>query len=268
MRASRTALRALLVGAALYAGVCIVARLMYRRALYPAPHRAPVATPLGAKLLSATASDGAPVHALDFTRPSDRGTVVFFHGNGELADDAIPFAETLRRRGLGAVLVEYRGYGASAGAPAPTEEGLYADAEAVLAALARREGGGGPLVLVGYSLGSGVAAEMAARGHGKGLVLLAPFTSLPDLSSRRWPMLPMSIIPPDRFETLAKAPRIAVPSCVLHGDRDDVVPFDMGEAVAKALPNARFVRVEGASHVDLFAKAEGAIVDAVIELAR
>ena len=75
------------------------------------------------------------------------------------------FARALRARGLGVVLVEYRGYGAARGG-SPTEEGLYLDAESALDMLAARGIGAERVVLSGVSLGTGVAAEMARRGRG------------------------------------------------------------------------------------------------------
>src|SRR5690349_14078991 len=80
------------------------------------------------------------------------------------AEGIAGYAHALRAHGLGVVLVEYRGYGHSPGRP--TEDGLYADAEAVLDALSARGWGPDRIVLSGASLGSGVAAEMARRGRG------------------------------------------------------------------------------------------------------
>ena len=110
-------------------------------------------------------------------------------------------------------------------------------------------------MLFGESLGTGVAAEMAARGRGAALVLVTPYTSIPDIGEHltsRFPILPVRLLMREQFATLEKAPRIAVPALVLHGTDDEVVPFAMGQRVAAALPRGRLVSVPGGHHNDLF----------------
>jgi hypothetical protein len=179
----------------------------------------------------------------------------------------VEIGQDLAARGLGTVLVEYRGYGISKDG-SPTESGLYADATAVLDLLAQDGTGADRIVLVGISLGTGVAAEMALRGRGRRLVLISPFTSIPRLAAKIAPVLPMSVLVRDRFDTLAKAPSIAVPTLIIHGDRDDVVPYPMGVAVAAAIPGARMVTVAGGRHNDLLFLEWSKIVGALAEEAK
>jgi fermentation-respiration switch protein FrsA (DUF1100 family) len=261
MHATRWLLPLLLSLAAAYALVCLVARLSYRFFVYPAPppHRVPAS---GAERLALRASDGHVVTALWFPPRLGARVVACFHGNGETADDDIPFARDLLERGLGALLVEYRGYGASA-AGTPTEEGLYLDAEAALDEAARRGFGPERVALWGTSLGTGVAAEMARRGRGTRLVLVAPFTSLRNVASRTAPWLPMSLVLPDRYDTLAKAASIRAPTLIVHGDRDEVVPFDMGQTLARAIAGARFVPIAGAMHGDIYIRGGSPLMDAI-----
>jgi fermentation-respiration switch protein FrsA (DUF1100 family) len=258
----RWLLGVLLSLAGIYSFVCVLARLSYRVFVYPAPapHRADASE---AERLTLRAADGHAVTALWFppARPGAR-VVACFHGNGETADDDVPFARDLVERGLGALLVEYRGYGGSANGT-PTEEGLYLDAEAALGEAARRGFGPERVALWGTSLGTGVAAEMARRGRGTRLVLVAPFTSLRDVASRTVRWLPMSLVLPDRYDTLGKAETIRAPTLIVHGDRDEVVPFDMGQTLAHAIAGARFVRVPGAGHGDVYSMGGPALMDAI-----
>lgn len=235
---------------ALYALVCGVARATYRSILYPAPAWSPTAP--DARLLTVTAADGKPAHALDYASPSDETVVLWTHGNGETAESNVDLVGELRAWGAGVVFLEYRGYGASAASGPPTEQGLYADASAVLDALDARGTHKDAIVLVGYSLGTGVAAEMARRGRARAVVLLAPFTSIPAVASSMVPLLPMSLIVGDAFDTLGKAPSLDLPVTVIHGTADEIVPFSMGARVAKSLPRGTFVEVEGGHHTDLF----------------
>ena len=199
------------------------------------------------------ARDGAIVHALEFEAREGARTVVYFHNNRETAESRLDLADALHQRGLGVLLVEYRGYGVSRGAE-PSEEGLYADAEGALDMLSNRGVKADRIVLWGTSLGTGVAAEMARRGRGSRLILVTPYTSIPDLVTDRVPILPARVLLADHFDTLAKSTEISVPTTVVHGDADEIVPFWMGERIARAVHGACLVRVPGGHHGDLFAR--------------
>jgi uncharacterized protein len=237
--------------AVVYAAALVLGHLFYRRLLYPAVGRKDIAPPEDSKLLTCVASDGAPVHALELGSAEAARTIVFFHGNGEVVGDDVWIARELVRRGFHVVLAEYRGYGVSAPGQ-PNEQGFYADAEAVLSALAERGIARSRIVLWGMSLGTGVAAEMAARGRAERLVLVAPYTSIVDVASHYFPILPARFLMDERFDTLGKAPRIQARTLVLHGTEDEVVPFSMGRRVAAEIAGATFVPVSGGHHNDLF----------------
>jgi pimeloyl-ACP methyl ester carboxylesterase len=184
--------------------------------------------------------------------------------------DVLWMGRELVRRGLGVVLCEYRGYGLSSG-PAPSEEGLYRDAEAVLDHLATRGVGPDRVALFGESLGTGVAAEMAARGRGGRLVLVTPYTSMPDMGEHltaRVPILPVRLLMRERLATLEKAPRITVPALVLHGTDDELVPYAMGQRIAAALPRGRFLSLPGGHHNDLFLGSGWRLFDEVATFVR
>ena len=261
----RRVLAAAVVVLALYLSLCVLACVSYRTLLYPAPGGV-AAGPVDHRM-SAKASDGVMAHAYDYTEPADTAVVVFFHGNGETAENGIDLASTLRAHGIGTVLAEYRGYGLSRDGAKPTESGLYADAVAVLDALENKGIDSKKIVLVGYSLGSGVASEMAARGRGRALVLVAPFTSIPAVAGRHAPFLPTSLLVGDKFDTQSKAPKIAMPVTIVHGTEDTVVPFDMGERLSNSFPHALFVPIQGGGHADLFAVANDKLIDAMVSRA-
>jgi uncharacterized protein len=243
-----------LFAALAYAVIVLGARLLHRRVLYQPPDDEKDELPEGATLLTAQAADGTPVNALAFDVPKAARTVVHFHGNAETAPANAFLARELKKHGVATVLVEYRGYGRSRGTR-PDEPGLYADAEAVLDTLAARGVGADRIVLWGQSLGTGVAVEMAKRHRGARLVLVAPFTSTVDLAQRIVPVLPASFVMVDRYDSLAKAPAIELPAIVAHGDIDDVIPFAQGEALARALPHATFLKVPEGRHDNLYKSA-------------
>ena len=242
----------MLFAALAYALIVFGARLLHRRVLYQPPSDEEVQElPEGAALLTARAKDGVTVHALEFANPKATRTIVHFHGNAETVPANAYLAREMKKRGFAVVLVEYRGYGRSKGTR-PDEQGLYDDAAAILDLLAARGVGPDRVVLWGQSLGTGVAAEMAHRGRGSRLVLVAPFTSTVAMARRIVPVLPASLVMADRFDTLAKAPEIDAPTLVVHGDIDDVIPFEQGETVSHALPHGTFLKVPEGRHDNLY----------------
>jgi fermentation-respiration switch protein FrsA (DUF1100 family) len=234
-----------------YGLLVLGARLLHRRVLYQPPGESPSEVPEGATLLTATAADGVSVNALEFALPKATRTIVHFHGNAETVEANAFLGREMKKRGFAVVLVEYRGYGRSKGS-SPTEEGLYLDAAAILDVLASRGIGPERVVLWGQSLGTGVAAEMAKRGRGARLALVAPFTSTVDMASRVVPFLPASLVMVDRFDTLAKVSLITAPTLVVHGTIDDVIPMEQGKRVSEAVPHATFLEVPEGRHDNLY----------------
>lgn len=238
-----------------YLALCGAARAFYPRILFPAPPiegQPPIDDP-NAKLVKFGQTSG-----LHWPAPSpDAPTIVMFHGNGETIFHGLTMGAELHKRGRGVLLVEYRGYGMQHGAP-PSEAMLYEDGEAAIAWLASQGVTDTQLHVFGWSLGSGVAAEMAYRGHGSKLVLVSPFTSITNMGKRFAPFLPVSLLLSHRLDTIGKAPSIRQPALVLHGDADELIPVEMGEKVAAALPNAKLVRVARGHHADLFWPGSGA----------
>jgi pimeloyl-ACP methyl ester carboxylesterase len=261
----RPRLWALAIAAAFTVTGCFGARALAKRLVFPTHRVDDRPLPNGATVITLVAHDGAAVHALEIEGPPSAPEAVVFHNNRETIADGVGLARALRGRGFGVMLVEYRGYGLSQGID-PSEEGLYLDAEAALDALGRRGVGSDRVLLFGTSLGTGVAAEMARRGRGSALVLVTPYTSIPDLAEDVVPLLPANALLDDRFETLSKASQIHVPTLVIHGDRDEIVPFWMGARVAGAIAGARFLRVAGGHHGDLFAKDSDRLLGAIATL--
>lgn len=237
--------------AALYLGLCVIARLSYPRILFPAPRVERAPKEVDGRLVDLAQDDGGgATRAVYFPAAKDARTVIVFHGNGETVFDGLTLAEVLMSHGLGVMLVEYRGYGLTYGDP-PTEASLYADGEAAVTYLKKAGVANERIAVWGFSLGTSVASEMARRGHGARLALVAPFTSMVEMGNRVAPILPASLILAHRLDTYGRAKDIAQPTLVVHGDADEVVPFDMGERVANALPRGEFVRVPGAHHTDV-----------------
>jgi hypothetical protein len=235
-----------------YGAVAALAFIGQRSIMYPRPSGQLEPRARGATLLRVVGADGTRACALYAPAASGRPTLVHFHGNGEDLSDQTTLVEAFAERGLGVYAVEYPGYGLLRDDPL-SERAVYASAEAALHHL-RAELGVTPdrTVLQGQSLGTGVAAEMAERGHAARLVLISPFTSMTDMAAQVFPWLPVRQLVRDRYDTAAKAPRLTLPTLVIHGSDDEIIPAFMGRRVAERLPRARLVSIAGGRHNDLF----------------
>ena len=241
-----------MVGLAVLAGFYLVATcllaLKQRVLIYPAAGRPPTATHrfTGFQQVTLETGDGPRLRALHQPARTGLPSLVFFHGNGDSLQGAVAATDAWAAAGYGVLLPEYRGYGGNPGSP--TEAGLYADGDAALRWLHGRGVPPHDVVLVGNSLGSGVATELAARQAVGGLVLISGFTSLADVAAPRMRLFPVRLLLKDRYENAAKLPRVAAPVLVLHGTEDTLIPASQGKALARAAKRARLVLMPGAGH--------------------
>lgn len=196
------------------------------------------------------AADGTQLHGWFAEHPQPRAVVLFAHGNaGNVASRADRLA-WLYAHGVSALLFDYRGYGRSAGTP--TEAGVLLDARAAQAWLAQRTGVGRErLVLMGESLGGAVVVDLAAETGARALVLENTFTNLPDVAARHFPWLPVRWTMRTRLDSLSKIARYQGPLLQVHGDADEIVPYELGQALfAAARAPKTWVCVAGGHHND------------------
>lgn len=198
-----------------------------------------------------TADDGTKLHGWFLNHEKPRHVILFAHGNGgNVAMWGHDGAE-LRKLGDAAVLVfDYRGYGRSEGSP--TAKGVLADARAARAWLAKRTGvSERDVILAGRSLGTGVAVDLAARDGAKALLLVSPFTSLPDVAAIHYSFVPTHWVMRSRLDSLSLIKDFAGPTLMLHGDNDQLIPFALGERLfAAAQEPKQLVVLRGSGHND------------------
>lgn len=239
------------LGAALgYAAIVGIVSVAYRNFLYPAPKSALEPQVKGTTLWRLPTERGEVI-ALFGPPQGGKPVIVHFHGNGEELVDLTPLARELQSAGFGILFVEYPGYGMAKGQPT-NEHAIYDAAERALRELDDRGYGADRVVLCGQSLGSGVAAEMAVRSKGARLVLISPYTSIPDMVRRFLPFVPVGFLVKDRFDTLEKSATIRIPTLVVHGEADNLIPAEMGRRVASSIAGAELLILPGASHNDVW----------------
>lgn len=214
--------------------------------IYPAP-KAPVSVaglPATAAIATVQTADGLTLKGIEIAPRAGKPTLLVFHGNASSAMGSVQWFAPLVAEGYGVVAAEYREYSGNPGTA--SEAGLADDANAFYAR-ARGLAGNGKLIVVGHSLGGGVAFGLATRQHLDALVTIGTFTRLRDMVSK---ILRAAVS--NDYDNMAAIAKLDEPLYMIQGTADDTVPWQMGEQLAKAAgaahkPGAAFV-IKDAGH--------------------
>ena len=216
---------------------------------------------LGFAEIEVPTSDG--LRLVTWWRPPDEGraAILFFAGNAGTIADRRPFLEMLAGRGYGVLGVNYRGYAGSEGSP--SEKGIYTDGLSAYDFLCR-ELSVAPesVVAYGQSIGGAVAAQVCLQRKTAGLVLESSFTSAEAMARRVISYLPLWLLMTYRFDNLGHVRRIECPKLIVHGEKDETIPFAHGEALFRAAKEPkRFYPIPGAMHNDILQAGGAAYLD-------
>ena len=214
MRRSTRVLLGLAGAAAItYAGLSTMLYARQRQLLY----KFPIRSPGGAAVTLPLRSHGPRVLVSVRERPG-RAAIVYYGGNAEDVAQNLPaFEAAFPRHSL--YLLHYRGYGGSEGTP--SEAHLYADALALFDYARRRYR---RVILVGRSLGSGLAVHVASVRRPARLVLVTPYASIVGIAAVQYPWAPVSLLLRDRYESFRYAPRVRAPTLVIVAESDQLIP--------------------------------------------
>ncbi|MBN2123895.1 MAG: alpha/beta hydrolase [Deltaproteobacteria bacterium] len=194
--------------------------------------------------------DGERLHGWFFPLEAGGPVILFCHGNAGNISHRLDNVRRLLGEGLQVFIFDYRGYGRSSGRP--SEQGLYRDGLAAWDHLTGKENVlPGDIVLFGRSLGAAVALEIALQRKVRALILEGAFTSTKDMARTMGPFSLIAPLLPAHYNNLEKIPRIGVPTLIIHGEIDEIVPPSMGRRLYEAAgdPKALYP-VKGAGHND------------------
>jgi alpha-beta hydrolase superfamily lysophospholipase len=192
-----------------------------------------------------------------YAHPAVAPVILYFHGNGEIASDHDFIAQRYHAAGASLLVVDYRGYGWSTGQPRVSA--LLSDVQPILDALpdVLKQAGltDDSLVVMGRSLGSACAIHLAHSypARVKGVIIESGFAhAIPLLARLGMPSYLLANIP-DPIGNVRKMAEIDLPLLVIHGEEDNLIPVNNGQALVDASPASvkRFVRIPGAGHNDL-----------------
>ncbi|MBK9386184.1 MAG: alpha/beta fold hydrolase [Planctomycetes bacterium] len=236
---------------------CVRDRLVFFPDAEPtAASRAHVVESAGGTLVSVRRPDGRLLAAYELAAPELEPTapvVLFLHGNaGNLAlraELAVWLARGLQVRLL---MLDYSGYGENEGTPSEAE--LELDALAAYDHLRAAGHDAGRIALFGESLGGALALAVAAQRPCAGVIVQSSFASLAAMARAQFPWLPLAaLLARGAFPSEQRARALRCPLLVVHGTRDELVPFAQGERLhAAAGANAELLTLEGAGHNDVF----------------
>ncbi|MGH3823564.1 MAG: alpha/beta hydrolase [Pseudonocardiaceae bacterium] len=244
--------------------------LLQRRLIYfPDTAAVPLAGSAlpGAREITLRTEDGLALRAWHVAPTgADRSiTVLVIPGNAGSRALRAPLARRLAAKGFAVLLLDYRGYGGNPGSP--SENGLITDARAARAYLIGHGVPAQRLIYFGESLGAAVATRLATEQPLGGLVLRSPFTSLADVGTRHYPLLPVRLLLQDRFPVTELIGQVRVPTVVVYGSADVVVPPEQSAAVAAAAGGpVRAIEVVGADHNDAALNEGNEVIAAVVDL--
>lgn len=191
---------------------------------------------------------GARLNALHLQLPKPDGVVFFLHGNGGNLANWFVNVDFYRRLNLDLYMIDYRGYGKSSGS-IDSQAQLMADVRTAWLGIAPRYAGQ-RRVFFGRSLGTGLAAQLAAEVQPELTVLASPYTSMVALAQEQYAWVPTAVLryPLHTDEALR---RVLGPVLLLHGERDTLIAPVHSRRLLGVAPSARLVSVPGAGHNDL-----------------
>jgi len=228
----------LITVAVAYAGLCAALYFTQRSFQYfPTPRR------LGPTEMAGTFRRGDTLLQLTVRPHAGPGAVLYFGGNGEdVSSSVASLAAAFPAREI--VMLHYRGYGGSAGSP--TEADIALDAAGLFDEVHARHP---DVVVIGRSLGSGVAARLASVRPVARLVLVTPYDSLVGIAQKQFPVFPVRWLLIDKYESWRYVPRITAPVLILRAESDELIPAASTEALRDRFPagQVRYVVVP-ASH--------------------
>jgi pimeloyl-ACP methyl ester carboxylesterase len=240
---------AILLGC-IYLGFIVLMMLLETKLVYMAASADSWTPPgkLPAEDVELVSEDGTALHAWWIPAEGGEGAILFCHGQAGNLSSRGWLMQRLKRLNKPILLFDYPGYGRSEGSP--TEAGCCAAGDAAYDWLVNeKKVPPARIILMGKSLGGGIAVDLASRLPHRALVLAMTYTTLPDVGQHLFPILPAKLIMRNRFDNLSKIGRCTGPVFLAHGTADWKIPMSHSEELYKAAPGPkRFFPMEGVGH--------------------
>jgi fermentation-respiration switch protein FrsA (DUF1100 family) len=252
-----------IVAIGLYLVVVALAYSFQRNLLYFPDQQSMTDAPAGFSYVEPmNARDGSPYRSL-FKQPSDdsQPIILHLHGNGGSITGRIPMYHAMTSEGAGLLAVGYPGYGGNP--QKPSEQSMYDVAQNNFSHLLELGFAPERIVIVGQSLGTGIATKLAIDNAAAGLILEAAYTGMDDMAQQQFPYLPARWLVKDRYRSRDRIADIDMPLSWIHGTADELIPFAMGQRLFDAASEPKTAHpIAGGGHNDLWAHGIAEIVRA------
>jgi fermentation-respiration switch protein FrsA (DUF1100 family) len=247
----RTFLSIIIIAISIYVVLMLMTYLFQGRLVFLSnfPGRALDASPADIGLafedVSITTSDDERLHGWYVPAQNSRGVVLFFHGNAGNISHRLDSIKIFHDLDLDTLIFDYRGYGQSTGKT--SEQGTYLDAQAAWDYLVNSRGvPANRIFLFGRSLGGAIAAWLGTRQTPASVIIESSFSSGVDMARRLYPFLPVRLITRLQYPVLEYASQLHCPVLVVHSRHDEIIPFEMGQAIYAAVKqDKKFLELKG-----------------------
>lgn len=201
--------------------------------------------------VSIKTSDGLSLAAWYRDVESKNYTIIYLHGNASNLGWKAYLYKLLSNLEFGVLALEYRGYFGNPGSP--SEEGLYEDARSAINFLVNEKNiSSENIILIGRSLGTGVAIKMATEFDLHSLILFSPYDSIAEVAQLHYWYLPAKYMIKDRFDALSIAHKVEEQVFIFHGNDDDIIPITNGRNLYEAIKSQKeFIELQGKGHNDI-----------------
>ena len=166
--------------------------------------------------------DGTKLSGVLFKTENPKGLVFYLHGNGGAVTSCVNASKTYTKVGYDCFVLDYRGYGKSEG-EILSQNQFYSDVEIAYDSLCK-DYEEQNIIIVGYSIGTGPAAMLAAKSDAKHLILLAPYYSMVDMMNNQYPFIPDYFLE-YKLKTYEFIPKVSPPISIFHGDADEIIYY-------------------------------------------
>ena len=168
----------------------------------------------------------------------NKKTLVFFHGNAGNLSNRTYKLNQLSKLDLNIIILAWRSFSGNEGEP--SEQNLYNDAKKTIDWLNSRGVKNKNIILYGESLGTGIAVELGQTNQFGGIILESPFTSMTNAARNIYPWLPVKYLLKDKYDSEKKIKNLQIPILIMHGKKDNIVPFKMGKKLYDLANNPKF----------------------------
>ncbi|MFL2883361.1 MAG: alpha/beta hydrolase [Pelagibacteraceae bacterium] len=165
-------------------------------------------------------------------------TLLFFHGNAGNLSNRVYKLNELQKLNINILIVAWRSFSGNPGEP--TEKNLYNDARKSVEWLNNNGVKNENIILYGESLGTGVAVELGKDNTFNSIILESPYTSIARAAKLYYPYLPINLLLKDRYDSISKIDKITSPILIMHGEKDNIVPFSMGKELFEKANNPKY----------------------------